>query len=391
MQREPGSYAPRPDVDEGRLRRALRHLQDWIGRDAVPSVTALVLHRGVEIARYTGGDAAPDTLYYLASITKPITATAAMLMVQDGKLLLDDPVGDYLPQFTEGAPERGAPLIRHFLTHTSGLPDMVPENLELRRRFAGLEEFAASACRAPLLFPPGSRVSYSSAGLLLLARIVEQVCGRTLQELLSARLFRPLGLEAMTYHLPYREFWRVARLRLRPGDAPTPWDNNSPYWRMLGAPWGGIAATVDDVARLGQFFLDLCTGQPEARRDLMSTDVARLMTSPQTAGLPAERSISARWGLGWALGAHWMGDLATLATFGHVGASGTMLWVDPPRRLVCCVLTNRLTEWSTEWRPFAAFSTALMAAVDSTGEGRREGAERSAEGAPHRNRSRPQS
>jgi len=89
----------------------------------------------------------------------------------------------------------------------------------------------------------------------------------------------------------------------------------------------------------------------------------RLMTSLQTAGLPAERSISASWGLGWALSARWMGDLATPETFGHVGTSGTMLWVDPPRQLVCCVLTNKLIDWSTAWPRFARFSTAVMAAA----------------------------
>jgi len=365
-------------VSRTRLQIAVDHLHRWVDRDDVPGVSAVVLRQGQEIGHVCAGNAswddglpgfdnrptAVDTLYYLASITKPVTAMAGMLALEEGSLLLSDTVTSYFPAFAKGGEEKRLVLVRHLLTHTSGLPDMLPENVPLREQHASLDAFAEAACRVPLLFPPGTQVSYSSAGLLMLARIVELVAGERLQPLLARRLFAPLELHNFTFHLPEAAFGRVARLRLPARAQATDWDNNSPYWRRLGAPWGGIFATVRDTAAIGQYMLEAgFTGGPGRDMDILSPATIRLMTTLQTAGLPTETSVAAAWGLGWALGAHWMGDLATSATFGHIGASGTMLWVDPPRQLVCCVLTNKLTDWQAEWRRFAIFSTAMMAAV----------------------------
>ncbi len=371
------------------VQKAIDHLKSWVSRPAdgaerdVPGVNAVVVHDGKEVVRFSAGVAswqdgnsgfvdrssAPTDLYYLASITKPVTATAAMLLIQDGRLLLDDPIGQYLPEFATGDPGKERVLVRHLCTHTCGLPDMVPDNEGLRQRHAGLDAFAASACRADLLFPAGTEVRYSSAGLLLLAQIVERITRRRLHDVLLERLFGPLGLRDFTYHLPDAEFGRVARIRLQSGVEPTDWDNNSPYWRRLGAPWGGITASADSTARLGTFFLQAgWIGGHGRDLAILSPEVVRLMTRLHTGNVEGERLYGAQWGLGWSLGARWMGELATLATFGHIGSSGTMLWIDPPRRLVCCVLTNKITDWSTEWRRFARFSTALMAAFPSNGE-----------------------
>ena len=95
----------------------------------------------------------PETVFIVASISKPMTATGVMLLADRGKLALSDPVRKFIPEFSSG--DRELVTVRHLLTHTSGLPDMLPENIELRRRHAGLEDFVAGTCRTPLLFRPG--------------------------------------------------------------------------------------------------------------------------------------------------------------------------------------------------------------------------------------------
>src|SRR5687767_11006416 len=116
----------------------------------------IVLHRG--FGKMSGAaNADPvqaDSVFLLASITKPVTACALMLLVERGEVSLSDPVSRYLPEFTGG--ERNKVLVRDLLTHTSGLPDMLPENTALRRAHAPLSEFVAGTYKTPLLYPPGT-------------------------------------------------------------------------------------------------------------------------------------------------------------------------------------------------------------------------------------------
>src|SRR4029453_4379837 len=103
------------------------------------------------------------------------TASAVLWLRDRRELALEDPVQKYLSAFRDAG--RDAVTIRHLLTHTSGLPDMLPENTDLRRQHAPLSEFVARTCRTPLLFSPGTKVSYQSMGILLAAAIVEKVSG----------------------------------------------------------------------------------------------------------------------------------------------------------------------------------------------------------------------
>src|SRR5690242_19088559 len=116
-----------------------------------------------------------ETVFIVASISKPMTATGVMLLADRGKLALSDPVRKFIPEFSGG--DRDMVTVQHLLTHTSGLPDMLPENIEFRRRHAPLKEFVAGACRTPLLFKPGTKVSYQSMGILLAADIAQRIAG----------------------------------------------------------------------------------------------------------------------------------------------------------------------------------------------------------------------
>jgi CubicO group peptidase (beta-lactamase class C family) len=140
-----------------------------------------------------------DSVYLLASITKPVTACALMLLVERGDVSLTDPASRYLPEFSGG--ERDKVLVRDLLTHTSGLPDMLPENTDLRRAHAPLSEFVERTYRTPLLYPPGTSFRYQSMGVLLAGAIVEKITGMRLRDFVNEQIFDPLEMRNSTLGL----------------------------------------------------------------------------------------------------------------------------------------------------------------------------------------------
>src|SRR5438552_3530180 len=162
---------------------------------ATKQVDAAVLHmvqRGESFTRPFGKAASGDAMFLLGSISKPINVTAVMTLFDQGKFQLDDRVQKFLPAFTGDG--RDAVTIRHLLTHTSGLPDQVANNNELRKKHAPLTEFAEQAIRTRLDFAPGSRYQYSSMGILLTTRIAEIISGSDIRTLVERTVFQPLGM-----------------------------------------------------------------------------------------------------------------------------------------------------------------------------------------------------
>jgi CubicO group peptidase (beta-lactamase class C family) len=139
---------------------------------AVARRNKIVLARGFgKLARDAGSpDVDANSIFLLASITKPVTACALMILVDRGLISLDDPVSQYIPEFQGG--ERAQVTVRNLLSHISGLPDMLPQNTDLRRANAPLSEFVAGAATTPLLYSPGKSFRYQSKGILLAAEIV---------------------------------------------------------------------------------------------------------------------------------------------------------------------------------------------------------------------------
>src|SRR3954453_15195092 len=146
----------------------------------------IVLHKGF------GRSIEPDSIYLVASITKPVTATALMMLVERGKISLGEPVATYLPEFKGG--EKSKVRVLDLLAHTSGLPDMLPENTALRRAHAPLSDFVKGACATPLLYSPGTECRYQSMGILLAAEIVERLTKTPLRDFERKEIFDPLGM-----------------------------------------------------------------------------------------------------------------------------------------------------------------------------------------------------
>ena len=358
---EPGT--PRDaGLDAGRLERACGLLSTWVEQGQVPTAALAVARRGRLVEPRAFGvrrcgtatePAAADTVFLVASVTKPVTALAALLLVEEGRLSLTDRVCDVIPEF--GGAARDSVRLIHLLTHTSGLPDMLPENEELRAGHADFATFVHHICQCGLLFPPGTEVRYQSMGTALVGEMVQRVTGQSLAEFMAARIFAPLGMSSTSLGLDPSLADRLADAVVPAFQEGTDWHWNSPYWRSFGAPWGGMYSTVGDLARLLQCLLDGGDGDGDER--LLGGSAAATMVADQTArlgGLPPQPA-GGRWGLGWRLGS-W-GDLASTRSFSHGGATGTLVGADPATGLVCALFTTQ------PGAPLHRAVTAVQAAV----------------------------
>lgn len=353
-------------INAAALNAALSLLQQALDEGSVPAIATsvslnneLLVEQAFGTPGWADGEATLETTapFLVASITKPVVCVGAMLLVQQGLLSLDEPVASYIPAF--GSHSKEAITLRHLMTHTSGLPDQLPQNVALRREHAALERFVQAVSDLEPLFTPGTRVSYQSMGLLMLGAVMEQVTGQSLREYLRDALFAPLGMDRTTLGMPAGGTTASVRANDSPTETQSAVDSdygwNSAYWRDLGAPWGGLHATAGDLSRLLRHMLGALPGplSPAARQAMLRDQIAAM---PH---ICAEQRISERWGLGWRLGAPAYGDLVSLDTFGHTGATGTMCWADPLSGVSCVLLTSR-----PECRTLMArYSNAVAAAV----------------------------
>jgi CubicO group peptidase (beta-lactamase class C family) len=361
-------------LDARRLQGAYDLLEKWTtGRNAPVPGGAILVGRAGRIVppRFFGRqgpepDAPPirrDAAFLLASITKPITYLGALLLVERGQLNLGDRVTRYVPEFAAHGKEDT--LVVHLFTHTSGLPDMVPNNAELRRQHAPLQKFLEGAVRDTVpLFKPGTQLRYQSMGTAVVAEIVQRLSGQPIAEFLRREIFEPLGLQATSLGSKGLPRERIVRVQVQEYQAGTDFDWNSTYWQQLGVPWGGLYSTPEDFAVLCQLML---AGGAWAGVRLLSPAAVRMMTTNRLEDLPELPEPVRRtqpWGLGWRLNHpgtpdSW-GDLIGRHVFGHTGATGTMVWMDPQTQGFCLLWTSALRE-KAPWR-LVHLSNAVAAA-----------------------------
>jgi CubicO group peptidase (beta-lactamase class C family) len=371
----PALTAAKPEdvgLDPARLRRADDLLEQWVRQDQVPAAALCVGRNGKALEPHFFGrqrperDAPPlrkDALFLLASITKPVTVTAVMLLAERGRLSLEDPVAAYVPRFA--AHGKGDVRLRHLATHTSGLPDMLPNNEQLRAAHQPLARFVEETCRLAPQFAPGTNVQYQSMGIAVLAEVVHQVSGQTLAEFLRQELFVPLGMHDTSLGWQPEKKERIAGLRISPKDQKTDWNWNTPYWLGFGAPWGGLISSPADMAR---FCLMMLNGGALDGVRVLSPATVRAMTTNQLSGMPQVSEVERRcrpWGLGWRL--QWLaepssfGDLLGPHCYGHWGATGTLAWLDPDARAFGLLFTTQPLE--ERYRLMARISNIVAAAL----------------------------
>jgi CubicO group peptidase (beta-lactamase class C family) len=309
-------------LKKDRLEEAAKIL-DGAAKSGEVQASALCVRQGKDTRVYGFGKANPRTVFLLASITKPMTAAAVMTLVDRKQISLDDPARKFIPEFTGGSRDRIT--VRHLLTHTSGLPDMLPENEALRKKHAPLADFVAATCKTPLLFEPGAECRYQSMGILLAAEIAQRVTKTPFRDFLRKTVYEPLGMKQTALGLGPHKIPDTAQCQVPEN---TTWHWNTPYWRDLGAPWGGAHSTVEDVTRLLWYFL-----HPDDR--VLKAATAASMISNQNPGL------NRPWGFGWMVEPGRFGKRCSPRTFGHWGSTGTVAWADPATDSSCVLLTTR--------------------------------------------------
>lgn len=351
--------------------RAFAIADEWVRDGIVPGISIAVARHGELLATHIagkkaaggGGPVTEDTLYALASVTKPFTATLALRLVDQGVLSLDEPVRRFV---SELGPDWRELNLRDLLRHTSGFPNEDPAGPDLWAREASAAELITSMTVLPIAEPPGQRVRYSNLGYWIAGFTAAGALGTDYATALREQVLAPLGLTD-TFIAPGDAI--QDRLARRYGAAKF---MNGPYGRQLASPSGGLFATARDLVRFASVFLGYGSGSTE--KPFLSRPAIALMTTNQTGDLPGGIEglgvwPVGSWGLGWQVkGAsipHWTGDLTSPASFCHPGQAGTLLWADPESGVACAILANRdlFTGWTATPARWARLNNAIVAGI----------------------------
>lgn len=282
-----------------------------------------------------------DSLFSIASMTKPITAAALMILVDEGKVALDDPIAKYIPEFKDAKLKDGSRpnrdiTVQDCLTHTSGV-------VGDQRNVGTIAETAKMLAARPLDFHPGEKWVYSP-GLTIIGRVVEVAAGQPYEEFLQTRILTPLGMSETSF-LPTAEQQRRLAKLYKPGPekgtlAPAAsWINEVTPDRTPN-PSGGLFSTAADLARFYQMVLN--GGELDGQR-ILSSEAVKNMTTLQTGDLKTGFTDGNGWGLGWCVVQKPQGATALLTpgTCGHGGAFGTQGWIEPQRQMIYILLVQR--------------------------------------------------
>ncbi|HEU4795633.1 MAG TPA: serine hydrolase domain-containing protein, partial [Pyrinomonadaceae bacterium] len=281
-----------------------------------------------------------DTIFDVRSVTKIVTAIGVMILVEEGKLALSDPVDNYLPEFKRSdAKSLGPPItIHHLLTHTSGLPFSRPTEIEdiTIKRDRTLAEVVALLAKQEPEFAPGTQFRYTSGGFAILGRIIEVVSGKSYEQFVQERVFDPLGMRDSFFFIPAEKRERVASLYRRKDGKLERWRELEEYSKRAkySAPEFGMYSTAADLASLCQLMLN--GGTSRGRRIVSPLSVAAMTSNHTMNLLSAVTQRPAHQGLGWGLSGDPMDDfpLTSPGSYGHNGAFGAIVWIDPKHGLV---------------------------------------------------------
>ena len=375
--------------------------RSWVDDGVTPSLVVLAARRGVIVLHEAYGVMGPepeagplkkDTIFPIASISKPITATAVMCLVEDGLVGLNRPVQWYIPEFVgEG---KDAVMVHHLLTHTSGLAETeVDAHAERNRdrtvpapesnQDATVHEYLTLWYDAPLSRPPGEEMSYCAHGYEILGEIIRRVSSRSFADFTRERIFDPLGMKDTWWSVPASARPRLVR---RADDAPSAALFNEIKITETAWACGGACSTAGDLAAYGQMFLNHGTCGQSRVLSPAAVDAMTRNQIPHIGAWAAGQFLpEASWGLGWSVrGTKKLLDSAQILlsprALCHTGLGGVCLWVDPSHQLVATYLSvfsaGGLPEHVnvTDMSPFGIegrmdlFVNAVLSAISDEGE-----------------------
>ena len=338
-------------------------MQKFVDDREVSGVVTLVgLRDGVEHLEAVGKsdlaagrDMQKDDLFWIASMTKPMAAICVMMLIEEGKLSVDDRVEKHLPEFKNqwlvqskdskqmvlGRPQR-AITVRDLLTHTSGISDV-----KAPRPNCSLAELVMGYSREPLAFEPGSKWSYSNPGINTLGRLVEIASGIPFAEFIQNRLFNPLGMKDTTFWPTKEQQARVAK-SYKQNKESHQLEETTVYFTegnledrsRTPYPAGGLYSTAKDVACVYQMML---SGGTFRGQKILRPETVQLMTTTQTGDIKTGFVDGMSWGLGFQVVKEPVGVTAALAkgSFGHGGAYATQSWADPVAGKIYILMIQR--------------------------------------------------
>jgi CubicO group peptidase (beta-lactamase class C family) len=357
-------------VDQDILAQIPQRMKSFVDQQIVAGAVTLVAH-GSDVVEFdatgmadvaAGHPMRKDSIFQIMSMTKPVTAVGIMMLAEEGKLALRDPVDLYLPEFkdlrvaTTVGPDAArmaipnhAITIRDLLTHTAGIQDYpgppairdYPQTMSVP-----LDEVVRQLAKQPLLFQPGTQWSYSSPGIEILGRIIEVCSGEKYADYITEHILRPLGMKDSFYFPPPDKVERIAMVyALKDGKlVPAPGSilGGDPARHRQGAifpaPGWGLYSTAEDLLHF--YCMMLNDGVYEGHRYLSPFSV-HVMTEPQTTGIqPVGWMRGSDYGLAWEVVTDPLGELAghSIGTYGHGGAFGTQGWIDPNNDLISILL-----------------------------------------------------
>ncbi len=337
-------------------------MQEMMAKNEIAgAVTAVVTKKEVLHLESTGfadvaakRPMAADTLFWIASMTKPVTGAAILMLQDEGKLTVTDPVAKYLPDFAALKTPSGKPAnltITQILTHTSGLGEAAGPAAQRARTLADLVPIWLAA---PMQYEPGEKWKYTQSGINAAARVVEVLSGMTFDAFVEKRIFGPLGMKSTTFYPTDAQRARLATAYAKNKETGAlesvpPRPEFGPRDRPPQGN-GGLYSTAPDYARFCQMLLN--AGMLEGRRYL-SAAAMKFLTTPQTGDLPTGFFQSETYGnrgtnYGWGLGTSILrtphdGVAAMLSpgTYGHGGAWGTQAWIDPAKGVGYVLMVQR--------------------------------------------------
>jgi CubicO group peptidase (beta-lactamase class C family) len=339
--------------------------QDYVDRRQTAGTVTLVAHRGKVVSLEAVGwqdlesktPMKADTIFQIASMTKPVTGMGIAMLEEEGKLSIDDPVEKHLPEFrgqqliqkkegstvTLGKPARPI-TVKDLLTHTSGLRGGAPPGFGdvYSKRNRTLAEVTIAVSQWPLEFEPGSKWAYCNMGIDVLGRIIEVCSGKTYESFLEERLFRPLGMKDTFFYPTPEQKARTATLYKKDKDGIARSDNflGDAVGGKFPLPAGGLFSTAPDMMKLYQMLLN--RGTADGKRYLSEAAIEK-MTRNHTGELRAGFTDGVVMGLGFQLVGTPVGvtEMLSPGTYGHGGAFGTQSWADPKKEMIFILMVQR--------------------------------------------------
>jgi CubicO group peptidase (beta-lactamase class C family) len=351
--------------DDAKLATLRSEFQGYVDRQQTAGTVTLVARKGKVISLEAVGwqdrearlPMKADSIFQIASMTKPVTAMGIAMLEEEGKLSIEDPVEKHLPEFrgqqiiqkregstiTLGKPSRPI-TIKDLLTHTSGLHGGSPPGFGdlYAKRNRTLAEATIAISQWPLEFEPGTKWAYCNTGIDTLGRIIEVCSGKSYEAFLGERLFRPLGMKDTFFYPDPEQKKRVATLYKKDKDGLARSENflGDAVGGKFPLPAGGMFSTAPDLVKLYQMVLD--KGTADGKRYLSEASIEK-MTRNHTGDLRAGFTDGIVMGLGWQVVGTPTGvtEMLSPGTFGHGGAFGTQGWIDPGKGMIFILMVQR--------------------------------------------------